>query len=179
MELKGCCDMEHFVGEYKRYRDYLDGALPQLSDDEFFRKIGPTSNSVAIIMKHMSGNLKSRFSDFLTTDGEKPWRDRESEFDVTGLSREDLMQSWDEAWQVLEDNVFGLEPNDGSKIVTVRGVELTVNDALCRSLAHISSHVGEIIFVAKYFKGEKWTYLSVPPGGSEAYNQKPTREVIR
>jgi len=171
--------MEYFVGEYKRYRDYLDGALPQLSDKEFFEKIGPTSNSVAIIMKHISGNLKSRFTDFLASDGEKPWRNRESEFDVTGLTRDDLMTSWNEAWQVLEDNVFGLKSEDGPKIVTVRGVELTVNDALCRSLAHFSSHVGEIVFVAKYFKGDDWTYLSIPPGQSDSYLKNPTREIIR
>lgn len=171
--------MEHFVGEYKRYKTYLDGALPQLSDEAFFQSIGPTSNSVAVIMKHISGNLKSRFTEFLTTDGEKPWRDRESEFDVTGLSRADLMQSWQEAWQILEDNVFGLTLEDGSRIVTVRGVELTVNDALCRSLAHISSHVGEIIFLAKYLVGEDWTYLSIAPGKSDEYRKNPTREVIR
>jgi len=177
--LKGWVFMEYFVGEYIRYRNYLDGALPQLSDDEFFRKIGPTSNSVAIIMKHVSGNFKSRFTDFLTTDGEKPWRNRESEFDVTGLSRTDLMTLWQEAWQVLEESVFNLKPEDGKKIVTVRGVELTVNDALCRSLAHFSSHVGEIIFVAKYFRGDNWTYLSIAPGQSDEYRQNPTREIIR
>ena len=171
--------MEHYFGEYKRYKDYLDGALPQLNDDDFFKSIGPTSNSVAVIMKHLSGNFKSRFTDFLTTDGEKPWRDRESEFDVTGLSREDIMTMWQEAWQILEQNAFSLKNEDGEKKVTVRGVELSVNDALCRSLAHFSSHVGEIIFVSKYFVGEDWIYLSVPPGQSDAYNKNPTRERIR
>ena len=171
--------MEHYFGEYQRYKTYLDGALPQLSDDDFFKSIGPTSNSVAVIMKHLSGNFKSRFTDFLTTDGEKPWRNRESEFDVRGLSREDVMALWQEAWQILEENAFSLSSNDRDKLITVRGVELTVDDALCRSLAHFSSHVGEIIFVSKYFVGDNWTYLSIAPGQSDAYNKNPTRERLR
>ncbi len=168
--------MPAFVGEYKRYYKLLMKSLEQVNDEDFFKMLSPSSNSIAIIVKHMSGNLKSRFTDFLTTDGEKPWRNRESEFDVSGLTRAELMTLWDEAWAVLEANVWPLDYDDLAKMVSVRGVPLSVEECLVRSLSHFSYHVGEIVFLAKHFAGENWTYLSIAPGKSDDYNQNPTKE---
>lgn len=168
--------MTPYQNEYNRYQRLLMGAVKQLNDGEFFKQLSPTTNSVAIIIKHLSGNWTSRFTDFLTSDGEKPWRNREGEFDVTGLSRADLMAKWNDAWEILSENVFTLTPDDLQKTVTIRGVSLTVEEALMRSITHFSHHVGEIVFLAKYLKGDAWSYLSIPPGGSDAYNQSPTRE---
>ena len=168
--------MRPYKGEYERYNRLLMGSLKQLSDEEFFKQLSPSSNSVAIIMKHLSGNWTSRFTDFLTTDGEKPWRNRETEFDVTGLSRAELMDKWDKAWELLNESVFSLTKDDLQKTITIRGVSLTVEDALMRSITHFSHHVGEIVFLAKYLKGDDWKYLSIAPGGSDAYNKNPTLE---
>ncbi len=168
--------MNVFIGEYKRYHGMLENAVAQVDDRQFFENLGENGNSIAVIVKHLAGNLKSRFTDFLTTDGEKEWRDREGEFDVTGLSREEIMTLWREAWGVLEKNVFSLTPEDMQKTVTIRGVAFTVEEALARSMAHLSYHVGQIIFMGKYLLGERWNYLTIPPGGSAAYNQNPEKE---
>ncbi len=168
--------MHVFVGEYKRYKGLLENAVAQVSDEDFFRQIGETSNSIAIIVKHLAGNLLSRFTDFLTTDGEKEWRQREAEFDASGASRAELMDLWQRAWKVLENNVFSLSPEDMSRTVTIRGVAFTVEEALARSLAHFSYHVGQIVYLAKHFAGDRWQYLTIPPGKSTEYNQNPTME---
>ncbi len=168
--------MNVFVGEYKRYKAMLESAVAQVDDAQFFESLGENGNAIAVIVKHLAGNLQSRFTDFLTTDGEKEWRDREGEFDVTGLSRDEIMTMWQEAWKVLETNVFDLSPEDMRKTVTIRGVAFSVEEALARSLAHLSYHVGQIIFMGKYLLGERWNYLTIPPGGSDAYNQNPAKE---
>ncbi len=168
--------MNVFVGEYKRYKAMLESAVAQVDDAQFFEGLGENGNAIAVIVKHLAGNLQSRFTDFLTTDGEKEWRDREGEFDVTGLSREEIMAMWQDAWKVLETNVFDLSPEDMRKTVTIRGVAFTVEEALARSLAHLSYHVGQIIFMGKYLLGDRWNYLTIPPGGSDAYNQNPAKE---
>lgn len=168
-----------YIGEYKRYHELLTGTLEQLSEPEFFTVLSPASNSVAVIMKHLSGNLASRFTDFLTTDGEKEWRNREAEFDVTGLSRTDVMTLWDDAWTVLKQNVWTLEPDDMLKPITVRGVTLSVEEALTRSVSHFAYHVGEIVFIARHFRGSEWRYLSIAPGESATYNKNPNREKIQ
>ncbi len=168
--------MMPFVTEYKRYRQLLEDAVRQVSDEEFFRKIGSTDNSIAILVKHLGGNLTSRFTDFLATDGEKPWRNREGEFDVQGLDREAVMAVWQRGWEILESNAFHLKEEDMKRTVTIRGVKFTVEEALYRSLAHFSYHVGQIVFLAKAFKSNDWQYLTIPPGQSDAYNQNPTKE---
>ncbi|RMD89514.1 MAG: DUF1572 domain-containing protein [Calditrichaeota bacterium] len=168
--------MNIFVNEYKRYKNLLEKALEQISDEDFFKQPDEHSNSIAIILKHISGNLLSRFTDFLTTDGEKEWRHRDSEFQVHETTKEELMEMWERAWQVLEHSVFSLGPEDMNKIVKIRGVQFTVEEALARSLSHFSYHVGQIIYLAKYFAGKNWQYLSIPPGQSETYNRNPTKE---
>ncbi len=168
--------MHCFVGEFKRYRQLLEDAVAQVTDEEFFQSVGATDNAIATLVKHLGGNLTSRFTDFLTSDGEKPWRNREGEFQVADMSREAVMAIWQKGWGILETNVFALTDADMKRTVTIRGVEFTVEEALARSLGHLSYHVGQIVFLAKMFRGKDWRYLSIPPGQSDAYNQNPTME---
>ncbi len=165
-----------YVGEYKRYKQLLDRTLAQINDDEFFEVLAPSTNSVAVIMKHLGGNLASRFTDFLTTDGEKEWRNREGEFEVSGLSRADIEDRFEKAWQILSDNVWQLEDADMKRIITIRKVEMTVEQALLRSVSHFSHHVGEILFIARYFRAEDWEYLSIAPGKTNDYLKNPDKE---
>lgn len=168
--------MNTFVAEYERYKSLLESAVEQVSEEDMFKQVGERGNSIAVILKHLSGNLLSRFTDFLTTDGEKEWRERESEFQVGKTTTAELMKTWERAWNVLQDSVFSLGPEDMEKVVTIRGVQFTVEEALARSLAHFSYHVGQIIYLAKYFAGEEWKYLSIAPGKSAEYNANPTKE---
>lgn len=168
--------MNVFWPEYRRYEGVLASTLEQLSDDAIFHEIDGTNNSVATIVYHLSGNFRSRFTDFLTTDGEKPWRDRDSEFEIGNLSRAELSEKWSAAWSVLESSVRGLGPQDMERVVKIRGVELTVEEALARSLAHFAYHVGQVVLLAKHFQGAEWRYLSIAPGKSAEYNQNPTLE---
>ncbi|GAB4340778.1 MAG: hypothetical protein Kow0037_26860 [Calditrichia bacterium] len=142
----------------------------------FFRQLSSVDNSIAVILKHISGNLISRFTDFLTSDGEKSWRDRESEFRVEEWTRFRLEEYWLQAWSMLEKEVSPLNDAEMSRSVTIRGVEFTVAKALLRSLAHFSFHVGQIVYLARHFRGKDWHYLTIPPGGSEAYNRNPDKE---
>jgi uncharacterized damage-inducible protein DinB len=168
--------MNIFVGEYKRYKNLLEKSVEQVTDEDFYKQIGENGNSIAILVNHISGNLLSRFTNFLTTDGEKEWRNRETEFHVDKSKRNELIQKWNSAWKVLEDSVFPLESEDMKKTVTIRGVQFTVEEALLRSLAHFGYHVGQITLLAKYFAGKGWEYLSIPPGKSSEYNKNPTKE---
>lgn len=168
--------MNIFVSEYKRYKSLLESSIEQVSEEDIFKQVGEHGNSIAVILKHISGNLLSRFTDFLTTDGEKVWRDRESEFHVSNTTKAELMEMWSNAWNVLEDSVFSLCPEDMNKIVKIRGVQFTVEEALARSLSHFSCHVGQIMYLAKYFAGKNWKYLSIPLGESSKYHKNPTKE---
>ena len=167
--------MNIFWNEYQRYKKLLDETLQQISDDDLFRSLDTEGNSIAVLLNHISGNFISRFTDFLTSDGEKDWRDRDSEFQAEGCSRDDLIAKWNESWKILEQTVTNLKPEDMDRIITIRGIELSVDEALARSLAHFSYHVGQIILLAKHFKGQSWKYLSIPPGKSTEYNQQIRR----
>jgi hypothetical protein len=164
------------VSEYHRYKAIAEAAMGQLSEDEL-NKFGPGGgSSVAIIAWHLGGNLASRFTDFLTTDGEKPWRERDGEFARRSPKREELMQHWDRGWSALLDSLADLADADLGRTVTIRGTKLRVDEALHRSLAHTSYHVGQVVYLAKEWKGSDWKFLSIPPGQSKAYNKKPTLE---
>jgi uncharacterized damage-inducible protein DinB len=163
-------------GEYRRYRTLGEGVLAQLSDAQLAQQPTPESNSIATIVWHVSGNLESRFTDFLTADGEKSWRDREDEFAVRLVSRDELMARWTRAWDVLTATLDALSDADLTGTVIIRGVPLTVTEALHRSVTHVASHVGQMTYVGKMLQGSSWTYLSIAPGGTAAYNQNPTRE---
>jgi uncharacterized damage-inducible protein DinB len=158
--------MLDYLAEYDRYRKLLDGGLEQLADDEFFRQPGADGkggNSVAIIMKHLAGNFRSRFTDFRTSDGEKPWRNRESEFHVQDETRAEIMQRWEQGWNVMRSAVQQVQEADLTETITIRGKEQTVEEALLRSVTHFSHHVGQVILLARLYRGADWRYLSIPP----------------
>jgi len=162
--------------EYLRYKALAEGAIDQL-DDADLSASGPNGgNSIAVICWHISGNLMSRFTDFLTGDGEKPWRQREEEFRARTVPRSELLSKWNEGWDVLLATLATLSDEILQDTVTIRGQHLLVHEALHRSLAHLSYHVGQIVYVAKSMRGRDWKYLSIPPGKSDAYNQAPKFE---
>src|SRR6266566_1396090 len=160
--------------EYLRYKALAETAIRQLDDGELSAQQTSNSNSIATICWHLSGNLRSRFSDFLTSDGEKPWRHREEEFADRTVTRAELLATWQQSWSVLLDTLAALADADLQRTVTIRGQPLLVHEALHRSLAHAAYHVGQIVYLAKSLRGTDWTYLSIPPGKSDAYNQAPT-----
>ncbi len=171
--------LDSIEAEYRRHKLLAEGAIGQLSETELCHRSSVTGNSVATIVWHIAGNLESRFSDFLTTDGEKPWRHRDTEFDRREVSRETLQEKWETGWTVLFESLGALDDGNLDQVVTIRGVEHTVLAALHRSLAHASYHVGQLVFLAKEIRGKHWRYLSIPPGGTEAYNKNPIREKPR
>jgi uncharacterized damage-inducible protein DinB len=162
--------------EYLRYKTLAEAAIDQLSDDELSTPAPNGGNSIATMAWHVSGNLKSRFTDFLTTDGEKPWRQREEEFAARTVNRSELLTKWNEGWNVLIGTLATLTDKQLTKTVTIRQQPLLVHEALHRSLAHSSYHVGQIVYAARAMRGKDWKYLSIPPGQSAAYNQAPTSE---
>jgi hypothetical protein len=159
--------------EFRRYKGLGEGAIAQLDDADFGRPVG-AGNSVAILVWHISGNLKSRFTDFLTSDGEKPWRARDEEFVSRLVTRAQLLEKWEEGWTTLFAALHTLKAEDLTRTVTIRNQPLAVHEALERSLSHASYHVGQIVYIAKSLRGDRWKYMSIPPGKSEEYN-KTTR----
>jgi len=166
--------IESIEAEYRRYKKLGEGAIAQLTPAQLCQVPTRSENSVAMIVWHMSGNFKSRFTDFLTSDGEKPDRNRESEFAPRNVSGEELMRKWNEGWEVLFGALSGLDDGDLARSVTIRGLSLTVLAALHRSLAHASYHVGQIVFLGKMLRGPDWRFLTIPPGLSEQVNRNPT-----
>ena len=151
--------------EYLRYKALAEGAIRQLSDEEISSSAHQSDNSIAVIGWHVSGNLRSRFTDFLTTDGEKPWRMREEEFQPRQVTRAELLEKWEQGWSVLLATLSGLTDAQLGEGVTIRGERLEVQEALHRSLAHVAYHVGQIVYLAKAARADGWSYLSIPPGG--------------
>ena len=162
--------------EFGRYKALGEGAIAQLAEADLTRSLGEDSNTIAVIVWHIAGNLQSRFTDFRTSDGEKPWRNRDEEFETRLVARRDLLARWEAGWQTLFTALRELEDGDLPSTVTIRGQRFTINDALHRALAHVSYHVGQIVYLAKALKGTGWTSLSIPKGASAAYNQNPGRE---
>jgi Protein of unknown function (DUF1572) len=168
--------IESFQTELARYRSIGQKALAQIPDGALDRVPTPDGNSVAVIVRHLSGNMKSRFTDFLTTDGEKPWRQRDREFEEWHPTRAELETAWNEGWAVLEGALAGLSDSHLQRQVTIRGQNLTVHDALSRALGHIAYHVGQIVLLARIHAEGGWDWISIPKGGSAAYNANPTKE---
>jgi hypothetical protein len=168
--------IEDFVTEYHRYRTIGERALEQIGDDALNHITAPDGNSAAMIVRHVGGNFVSRFTDFLTTDGEKPWRDRESEFETRHYSRGEMMSFWEGGWKVLETQLASLTDTDMSRTVTIRGQPLTVHAALSRSLSHVAYHVGQLVLLARTSAEAPWRWISIPKGATAAYNAKPDLE---
>ena len=170
--------IESIRSEFLRYKRLGEGAINQI-DEAGLSTEGPNGgSSIAVICWHIGGNLQSRFTDFLTSDGEKPWREREEEFRPRVVTRAELLSKWSQGWDVLLATLANLEAEQLQRTVTIRGLPLRVNEALHRSLAHVSYHVGQIVYLTKSSRGAAWTSLSIPPGQSKAYNQAPMREKV-
>jgi Protein of unknown function (DUF1572) len=155
------------------HKRLADGAIVQLTDEQFFAAPDAESNSVAVIVKHMAGNMRSRFSDFLTSDGEKSDRNRDREFVMhADAKRDEVLTSWEQNWQLVFETLNSLQPDDLGRTVTIRGEPHSVLQAINRQVAHYAYHVGQIVYVAKHWRGAEWKTLSVPKGQSEQYNAK-------
>jgi hypothetical protein len=163
-----------YLDEIKRqlrgHKRMAESAMAQLSDKEFFAALDPESNSVAVLAKHIAGNAHSRFTDFLTSDGEKPDRFRDREFEIhANTCREQLMRYWEDGWSVVFGTLESLKPDDVTRTVTIRQEPHTVLQALNRALAHYAQHIGQIVFLAKHLRSSQWQTLSIPRGKSEEY----------
>lgn len=156
---------------FRNYKKIAERAFAQVFDEEFFKTIDAEANSIAVIVKHIAGNLRSRWTDFLTSDGEKPDRNRDTEFEMIADTRQSLMEFWESGWQTLFDNVGALTVDDFSKTVTIRGEPHTIAEALNRQMTHYAYHIGQIVFLAKHFRSSEWKTLSVPKNKSAEFNQ--------
>ncbi len=156
---------------FRNNKDWVDKAIAQLPDDKLHVALDTETNSIAVIMKHVAGNLLSRWTDFLTTDGEKTWRNRDDEFVDSFQDRAELLKYWERGWDCVFDTLQSLSPDDLSKTVTIRGETHSVPLALHRSLAHCGYHVGQIIMVARILAGDGWNTITIPRGASATYNQ--------
>ena len=154
--------LSDMLREFTNQRNFAERAMSQLDDTDFFRALDDEENSVAIIVKHVGGNLRSRWTDFLTTDGEKPERNRDGEFEDDAATRAEIMDSWEKGFAALESTLQTLSPSDLLRIVQIRKVDHTVVQALNRSLAHTSQHTGQIILLSKHFRGARWETISIP-----------------
>ena len=158
------------VGELKKYKKMAEGAFAQISDKQWFAGTDAEANSVGIIVKHMTGNMRSRWTDFLTTDGEKPNRERDTEFEVyPDDSVAGLKGRWDAGWKLVFDAIEPLQAKDLDRTVTIRGEPHTVLQAVMRQLTHYASHIGQIVFLCRQLVGPKWKSLSIPRGQSKAF----------
>ena len=164
--------LESAIKLFQYYKKLGEGTIAQLNDAEVLRQPNEASNSIALIVHHLSGNMLSRWTDFLTTDGEKPWRNRESEFAEAYPDKATLMQAWEKGWRCLLNALENLKPEDLSKIIYIRNEGQTVLEAIQRQLTHYSSHVGQILFQAKAIKGNDFESLSIPKGGSDSFNKE-------
>jgi hypothetical protein len=158
--------------EFRQLKTLADRALAQVEDGDLLTTLDPEANSIAIILQHLGGNLRSRWTDFLTTDGEKPDRHRDAEFEpAPGATRADLLATWELGWSRLLGTIDGLLGSDLGKTVTIRGEPHSVPQAIQRALIHTAYHVGQIVLLAKHAKSTEWKNLSVPRGGTTAFNQ--------
>ncbi len=164
----------HYLDEAQRqfrgHKRMAEGAMAQLRDEDFFVTLDPEANSVAILVKHLAGNMRSRFTDFLTSDGEKPGRFRDREFELgAGTTRAEVMKWWEEGWNCVFAAIESLKPEDVMRTVTVRGQPHTVMQAINRQIAHYAQHTGQIVLLAKHLCGAEWKTLSIPRGKSEEF----------
>ena len=171
----------HYLEEVRRqfrgHKRLAEGAIAQLKDEELLIALDSESNSIAILMKHLAGNMRSRFTDFLTTDGEKPDRDRDREFEMnSATTRADVIRWWEEGWGRVFATIDALKPEDVMRTVTIRGEPHSVLQAINRQVAHYAQHTGQIVFLAKHLRSSDWKTLSVPRGKSKEFNAKAQKQ---
>jgi Protein of unknown function (DUF1572) len=157
---------------FRYYKKLSEGAMEQVSDEQLFTALDEEMNSIAIIAKHMAGNMRSRWTDFLTSDGEKPDRNRDTEFVAPPSTREDLMQVWNDGWERIFSALEPLSNADLEREVLIRGEAHSVMQAINRQIAHYAYHCGQIVFLAKHIKGSSWKTLSVPRNKSAEFNRR-------
>lgn len=156
---------------FRQYKDLAERAVAQVSDQALHQALDEDTNAIAVILQHVAGNLTSRFTEFLTSDGEKPWRDRDGEFVDVHRSRTELMALWEQGWSCLFGALEVLTPADLDKTVFIRGEAHPVWLAVARALAHCAYHVGQIVLIARVLAGDQWETLTIPRGGSAVYNR--------
>jgi hypothetical protein len=166
--------LESAIKRLLTYKDLGDKTFAQLSDADFHFQPNAVSNSLAVIVQHLGGNMLSRWTGFLAEDGEKPWRDRDGEFEDRALSKAGILDIWEKGWSCMLDSLRSLQPDDLLKTVSIRGESLSAVDAINRQLAHIPHHVGQIIYLGKIIRGQEWKNLSIPKGKSKDFNSQMT-----
>ena len=165
--------LEDIIFSFRKNKELAERAFRQVQDSAFFQKPGEHSNSIALIIKHVAGNLTSRWTDFLTTDGDKPWRDRDAEFLIRAEdTRERLLAAWEAGWAALLRTLAGLHEEDLLKTVTIRGEKHTVLQAIHRSLTHTSYHVGQIVYLSRLVTKEGWEWITIAPGQSQQWKDQ-------
>ena len=158
------------IKQFNQYKSLADKTIEQVPDDKIYWQYNPESNSIAMIVKHMAGNMFSRFTDFFTSDGEKPWRNRDKEFENEQFTKAQLLARWNEGWNCLFKVLNDITEQDLSKTILIRNEEHTVMEAINRQLTHYASHVGQIIYIGKMVCGSQWKSLSIQKGASEKFN---------
>jgi len=160
------------IASFRSYKKLADKAIAQVTDEELFVTLDEESNSLAVVMKHLAGNMFSRWTDFLTSDGEKPERNRDMEFVIeSNTTRDDVISYWERGWKCVFDAIEPLTPADFTRRVIIRGQEHTIVQAINRQLTHYSYHIGQIVFLAKHFRSSEWQSLSIPKNRSAAFNK--------
>jgi Protein of unknown function (DUF1572) len=153
--------------QFRGYKRNAEGAIEQCSDEDLFRTLDAEANSIAILVQHITGNQRSRFTDFLTSDGEKPDRDRDREFEAVVKTRDELMRRWEAGWSTVFDTLTSLKPEDLTRDITIRGETYSALRAINRQVAHYASHIGQIVLLAKHYRSAEWKTLSIPRGKSQ------------
>ena len=168
--------LKDIIQRFQSYKELGDKTFTQLDDKDLLYQPSPESNSIAIIIHHMYGNMMSRFTNFLTEDGEKPWRERDEEFEQVNITKQDLISWWNAGWERLLDTLKSLTPEDLTKITPIRNEPLPAYDALLRALAHLAYHVGQIVYLGKAIKDAEWKTLTIPKNQSKQFNEKMTQQ---
>ena len=178
--MSGKAHLEDSLIQFRKYKKMAEDAIAQISNKDFFKLLDPEANNIALIVKHMAGNMRSRWTDFLTTDGEKPNRNRDSEFyEEKKDTKASLMKRWDDGWKMVFDAVESLKEEDLDKTVYIRSEPHTVLQAINRQLTHYPYHVGQIVFLAKHFAGPEWNSLSIPKKKSKDFEVSKKGEVLK
>jgi Protein of unknown function (DUF1572) len=169
--MKNSLFLNSAIKQFASYKSLGDKTFAQLSNENLFWQFNEESNSIAIIVQHMAGNMLSRWTDFLTTDGEKPWRKREAEFESETMPRQQMLNIWEDGWNCLFNTLNSLTDNDLQKTIKIRNQPQSVMDAIHRQLAHYPYHIGQIVHIGKMLNNENWQSLSIPKGKTDAYNE--------
>lgn len=164
--------IEDSLSLFRYYKKLGEGAIEQVSDEQLFTTLDPEMNSIAIIVKHIAGNMRSRWTDFLTSDGEKPDRNRDTEFEQPPSTRSGLLKSWNDGWDRVFSALEPLSDSDLERSVSIRGEPHSVMQAINRQIAHYAQHIGQIVFLAKHLRTSEWQTLSIPRGKSEEFNRQ-------